>query len=272
MLPPYEPIKGSDEHERGSGEPLIVDFEKSAAYGLKEYPPQRSRKLWPWVMHSVIFIMYSIAYLLAFTSEGSSCPSTAKAYSPANEAIKYTKTVSYHGGLHEASPYRGKPRPELDKAWHDLLEHNNIRISKEELQRMNRTAIELYDGSGFFGQLSAYHHLHCLKFIRQVLHPEYYDTNTTDRDEHVDHCIDDLRQALMCHADPSIVTFDWKGPNWRRPWPNFNIEHTCVDWDALGAWAAERSFDIYDQHTVVHPNLGKLPSRESKNTQSTILD
>lgn len=80
---------------------------------------------------------------------------------PASRAVKYHK-VSYDGKLDGSSQFRGEPRPELDKAWHDLLENNNIRISKDELQKMNRTAIELYDGSGYFGQLSAYHHLHCL--------------------------------------------------------------------------------------------------------------
>ena len=68
----------------------------------------------------------------------------------------------YDGKLDGVSPFGGEPRPELDKAWHDLLEHTNIRISKVELQNLNRTAIELYDGSGCFGQLNVYHHLHCL--------------------------------------------------------------------------------------------------------------
>lgn len=124
---------------------------------------------------------------------------------PASKAVQYQK-VAYNGKLHEINPYRGDPRPELDKAWRDLLRNSNIRISKEELQRMNRTSIELYDGSGYHGQLNAYHHLHCLvcnaeitettsrsswlingqKYLRQVLHSDYYtDVNTPDRDYHV---------------------------------------------------------------------------------------
>lgn len=65
--------------------------------------------------------------------------------------------------------YRGEPRPELDKAWAELLEHNNIRLSDDELKRMIRTALELSDGSGYVGQLSAYHHLHCL--VRDTVDP-----------------------------------------------------------------------------------------------------
>ena len=75
--------------------------------------------------------------------------------------MSYQK-VSYDGELNTTKPCRGEPRPELDKAWHDLLQHNNIRLSEEELHKMNRTAIELYDGSGYSGQINAYHHLHCL--------------------------------------------------------------------------------------------------------------
>lgn len=35
-----------------------------------------------------------------------------------------------------------------------------------------------------------------------------------------DHCIDDIRQALMCHADTSITTFEWQ-EGIRRPMPDF---------------------------------------------------
>lgn len=107
---------------------------------------------------------------------------------PASEAVKYRK-VLYNSDLHRLIRYR-EPRPELEKAWQYLLKNSNIRLSWEELRNMNRTAIELNDGSGFFGQLSAYHHLHCLvcdfyskgesnqansfeKFLRQVHYVDY---------------------------------------------------------------------------------------------------
>lgn len=68
----------------------------------------------------------------------------------------------YEGKLDEINSFRGERRPELDKAWGDLLEHGNIRINEEELRRLNRSSIELHDGSGYFGKLGVYHHLHCL--------------------------------------------------------------------------------------------------------------
>ena len=80
---------------------------------------------------------------------------------PASEVIHYQK-ISYDGKLDGVGPYRGKPRPELEQAWHDLLANNNIRLSKDELKKLNKTSIELHDGSGYLGELGVYHHLHCL--------------------------------------------------------------------------------------------------------------
>lgn len=108
----------------------------------------------------------------------------------------------YDGKLDGINPFRGEPRLELDKSWQDLLKNSNIRISKDELKKMNRKTIELYDGSGYFGGMGAHHHLHCLvcdsrtvsnsprlikrqKYLRQVLHSDYYAVNTPDRDIHV---------------------------------------------------------------------------------------
>lgn len=83
---------------------------------------------------------------------------------PALSAVKYRR-VSYDGKIAVESPYQGAPSPELDKAWHDFLENYSIRVSKDELRKMNRSAFELSDGSGYFGQLRVYHHLHCLVYL-----------------------------------------------------------------------------------------------------------
>lgn len=72
---------------------------------------------------------------------------------------------------------------------------------------------------------------------------------------HLDHCINDIRQALMCNADISLLTWDWL-PNYRRPWANFNIDGECVDWEKLDSWAGENAFSLFDQKSVVHPELG----------------
>lgn len=38
----------------------------------------------------------------------------------------------------------------------------NIRISNEEMKRLNQTSLKFADGSGQLGTLGVYHELHCL--------------------------------------------------------------------------------------------------------------
>ena len=57
---------------------------------------------------------------------------------------------------------------------------------------------------------------------------------------HVSHCLDFLRQRLLCDLD--IGTF---GPLWvkhptPRPWVDFNTRHTCKNFDAIRRWAEAR--------------------------------
>jgi len=50
---------------------------------------------------------------------------------------------------------------------------------------------------------------------------------------HVQHCIELLRQVVMCRPDTSLTTFIWH-PSTNLPM--FNVSestHTCVDWDAF---------------------------------------
>lgn len=94
---------------------------------------------------------------------------------------------------------------------------------------------------------------------RRVAHPTHFSLlvqGEVAANNIKDHCVEDIRQALMCQADTSIITYNWR-PNSRRPWPNFSVDRTCVDWDALDSWAAQRSFSLYDQKSLVHPEFGK---------------
>ncbi|KAK9796589.1 putative DUF3328 domain-containing protein [Seiridium cardinale] len=50
---------------------------------------------------------------------------------------------------------------------------------------------------------------------------------------HTDHCLDLIRQALMCRADTSLMTFQWEADR-REPMIKLESpEHVCVDWDDL---------------------------------------
>lgn len=58
------------------------------------------------------------------------------------------------------------------------------------------------------------------------------------KEAHVRHCIDLLRQALICHADTTVEVVDQKV----RGVSGFGIEHQCGDWDQLMQWTIEWQF------------------------------
>jgi hypothetical protein len=52
---------------------------------------------------------------------------------------------------------------------------------------------------------------------------------------HIRHCIDLLRQSLMCNADLTVEVKDDKAGGVH----GFGTEHQCVDWDSLVSWTTE---------------------------------
>ena len=60
------------------------------------------------------------------------------------------------------NPFAGKPSPQIDAAWHGLMENINIRVSKTEMEKTKQTSVELPEGGGNLAWLGAYHELHCL--------------------------------------------------------------------------------------------------------------
>ncbi|PFH58958.1 hypothetical protein XA68_12975 [Ophiocordyceps unilateralis] len=239
-----------------SSESLLAEYEHKDSERVSFPAGEKLRRPWwkHWAFCLLLLVVYSIV-LLALASFWTSRQAKAiLTYTPAREAVSFHK-VRFDGSLGLRSPYTGEPRAETEASWSRLFKHYNIRFTADEMRLMNRSALELRNGGGFYGQLSAYHHLHCLKMLRQVLWHDRYNVSIAAMRGHADHCIDDIRQSLMCHADLSVVTFDWL-PHRRRPWPNFHIDQTCIDWEKLDGWASKRSFSIFDQKTLVHPELG----------------
>ena len=72
---------------------------------------------------------------------------------------------------------------------------------------------------------------------------------------HVDHCLDLLRQALMCRADTSLMTFHWEDGE-REPMLKLESpEHVCVDWDDLMEKVGDRRVSDADMDRLTNPSL-----------------
>jgi hypothetical protein len=82
--------------------------------------------------------------------------------------------------------------------------------------------------------------------IRQGLRLDYYDGKYSFADPpevwrvHLDHCVDVLRQTLMCHGDSTRVIVDWS-EQMQRIFSNFEQVHTCRNFTKLQQWTRQRS-------------------------------
>jgi hypothetical protein len=57
---------------------------------------------------------------------------------------------------------------------------------------------------------------------------------------HVDHCIEMLRQVLMCSADLHLIVYDWV-EQVHHPWPDFGTDHMCRDYARVHDWVEKRT-------------------------------
>ena len=70
---------------------------------------------------------------------------------------------------------------------------------------------------------------------------------------YADHCIDMLRQFVMCNADPGLVTYFWVEGR-PTPYPDFSMQKQCKDPHALLRWAMEKRIPDY---RPVNPSPGE---------------
>lgn len=83
-----------------------------------------------------------------------------------------------------------------------------------------------------------------------------------------DHCVEYIREALMCQPDLSLVTFRWINNTAQHPddkpgfYPtNFDVDvHTCANWKALDSWASERMFNLFEVDQLQRPNANDVRS------------
>ncbi|KXX77723.1 hypothetical protein MMYC01_204874 [Madurella mycetomatis] len=166
------------------------------------------------------------------------------------------------------NPYINKPSPELDAAWTELLQYSNVRLTEAEVDTIapdrKQSAIPLPDG-GYFGMLTIHHELHCVKHLHRFIYADYYFPELSSeelgrRKLHMEHCLDLLRQSIMCHADVQPITMRW-AKSVPVPGANYSTPHNCYNWEAVNNWAKSRSLDrIFEPGYLKHPVFGDVYS------------
>lgn len=205
-----------------------------------------------WILQAILFfaslvLFYRSSYIS--DSQHQRCVDKHAVWSPAISVIndKY-QTRQFNGTFDNHSPYKGPPSPQVDAIWEDMTDVGIMSVTDEDMDKIghSKDSVRLppESGGGFMGSLEVNHQLHCVYILWQATHQDYYlkkgappwvDSAPT-RQKHLDHCVDMLRQKLMCDADVGVFNYNWvKGRS--RPYPNFNTMHKCRNFDDVLTWA-----------------------------------
>ena len=130
---------------------------------------------------------------------------------------------------------------------------------KQSVKQRNRVTDRFASVRGTFGELDMFHSLHCLNAIRKVVYPppppepssssgsegtdEHASPDYLLDEVHIDHCIEQLRQAILCHGDLTPVTMV---PIFSEKTQTISLlgqtthPHTCRDWRTLSEAVGKR--------------------------------
>ncbi|KAK7708892.1 hypothetical protein SLS64_006372 [Diaporthe eres] len=132
---------------------------------------------------------------------------------------------------------------EGDKLWDKLMPIGSGFVRVPHPRRFDMPAsktIEDDPDEAEIYSLSALHQLHCLGVIRDVVKKyEKHDKSRFAGAGHEYHCIDYIRQSIMCSADTTLDFAELQPDGRRKGFSGANSTHQCTDWDALTAWAVE---------------------------------
>ncbi|KAH8816706.1 hypothetical protein F5884DRAFT_777023 [Xylogone sp. PMI_703] len=125
--------------------------------------------------------------------------------------------------------YVGDPSPEMDQAWEELIFGRYINITENEAKHAWGDKYDQYYSPGNSNTL------------RKTIYADYYASlePVQVHQYHIDHCIDIIRQAIMCYGDLTPIPTRWfEGIN--QEFIDSNQWHTCRNFSKIREWTTER--------------------------------
>jgi len=149
-----------------------------------------------------------------------------------------TRTLSVPWTLN--GPYFDEDEAVSDEAWESMnIDAGAVALTDEYVSKMGLPTSQRFpwdDTKGIYN-LNAYHSLHCLKMLRTSLRESQQGREQSTPFEHQLHCVDALRQEVICNADdtPRYTGF--------QPLKSSGLGQfrQCRNWKDLEAWAAENT-------------------------------
>ncbi|KAI0102731.1 hypothetical protein GGR51DRAFT_277981 [Nemania sp. FL0031] len=133
-----------------------------------------------------------------------------------------------------STPYTEGNLSQQNPLWNDLFPRGGgaVKVDAQWAIDEGLQATQGYapDGKAIY-VVAMYHQLHCLAVIRTSLYQFHNGREQTDPWTHIPHCLDALRQALQCLADPTLG--------------GHGALHECRDFEALKAWTDENAYIEY---------------------------
>jgi hypothetical protein len=254
---------------------IVDDDDEKLSSDAKTFgaePRHESRTLRLWLTHCVLICTSVLSFTLWMrtppTHLRNDIPSI---YSPANVAVEPV-IVRFNGTLDFPSIYRGTPSPEIDEAWNRIARNvAPTRMTREEMLKAGttdlRSKVRYPDkiGGGYMASLESAHQLHCVNLLRKASWPRYYESTdisfqTTPKvfRLHLDHCIEMIRQNIMCNADVTMITWYWVQGH-RVPYPNFNTRHRCRNFEKIIDWSVEHAIHIDESEVIRFEDTVDIP-------------
>jgi hypothetical protein len=221
--------------------------------------PAREAAAWLTVATLCVYILVSRLWATGFSrlSSPTSSVKTTSDFASARSAIKYlttqfTSSLEFRDPEHiyrvadsSTPPYVGNSsKHEIDSSWDELILPADIDISDAEAAPLLAHGASIYRDptTGKYRiELEVFHSLHCLNMLRMRIYSEQYPDMLTDNARiHVDHCIESLRELIMCEGNMTPIPIEWSQTGGRIN-PNYAQKHSCRDFNALKTWTLARA-------------------------------
>ncbi|KAK8146410.1 hypothetical protein G3M48_003153 [Beauveria asiatica] len=129
-----------------------------------------------------------------------------------------------------------------------------VALSDDEVHELDlvQSARSFHDASKSIYLVAGFHQLHCLSQLRSLIIKLHLDPSFSITDPtyyHTMHCVDVVRQQIMCHADGTLI--------YKRPedkYPGDGAIRTCNNFDALTTWTKEHAYLSFPQDANLFPS------------------
>ncbi|KAK7952805.1 uncharacterized protein PG986_008533 [Apiospora aurea] len=164
--------------------------------------------------------------------------------------------------------YTGDPtleedRKEMDRNWAMYHWGRFFLLEEHEAREAWGPDYQKYHApkqGGYVAALEVMHTIHCLDHIRKGFRPDVYPPdNEIHGVKHIDHCINHLRQVILCAGDLTpIPSVYFTGIE--NNYINSDRPHTCRNFKKIRDWVSER----FNGSQAVQPEPGSVDPEEWK--------